>query len=166
MDMAGTVASVNDSYPAVAASVPRVRGVLSEFAAAAGVSDEQLEGVRLVVSEAVTNVVRHAYRGRPGEVHVSASLHAGELQILIADDGCGLPNRRGTRGLGLGLVWMAEFSDGLKLFARSGGGLEVRLRFNLSRDGEQRSQAGAPLARHRSAASLLRGAERLAATGG
>src|ERR1700720_2139465 len=107
MDMAGTVARVTDSYPAIAASVPRVRGVLTEFAAAAGVSDGQLEGVRLVVSEAVTNVVRHAYDGHTGEVHVSASLQDGELRIVIADDGCGLPNRRGTRGLGLGLVWMA-----------------------------------------------------------
>ena len=166
METAGRLASVSDSYPAVAASVPRARGALSEFAASAGLSDEQLEGVRLVVSEAVTNAVRHAYGGGPGEVHVSAELQPGELQILISDDGCGLPNRHGTRGMGLGLVWMAEFSDGLKLFARPGGGLEVRLRFNLSQNGGQRTHAGAPLARHRSAASLLRGAERLAPTGG
>jgi len=166
MDMAGTIASVDDSYPAVAASVPRVRGVLTEFAAAAGLSDAQLEGVRLVVSEAVTNVVRHAYGGHPGEVHVRASLQDGELRILIADDGCGLPNRRGTRGLGLGLVWMAEFSDGLKLFARPGGGLEVRLRFNLPAEGEQRTRVGAPMARERSAGTLLGGAGRLTRTGG
>jgi serine/threonine-protein kinase RsbW len=163
MEMAGSVASVSDSYPAVADSVPRARRVLSGFAASAGIADEQLEGVRLAVSEAVTNVVRHAYGGDPGEVHVSASLHSGELRILIADDGCGLPNRQGTRGLGLGLVWMAEFSDGLKLFTRAGGGLEVRLRFNLPGDEEQASRADLGLARQRTA-TIRRGAGSLAPT--
>jgi len=149
MEMVGSVANVSDSYPAVADSVPRARRVLSAFAASAGIADEQLEGVRLAVSEAVTNVVRHAYGGAPGEVHVSASLQSGELSVLIADDGCGLPNRQGTRGLGLGLVWMAEFSDGLKLFTRPGGGLEVRLRFKLHGDDEQTSRADRGMARPR-----------------
>ena len=165
MEMAGSVASVSDSYPAVADSVPRARRVLSEFAASSGLSAEQLEGVRLAVSEAVTNVVRHAYGDdHPGEIHVSASLYSGELRVLIADDGCGLPNPEGTRGLGLGLVWMAEFSDGLKLFTRPGGGLEVRLRFNLAGHGERGSPAGPGIARHRGAASMRLAAGSLAST--
>jgi serine/threonine-protein kinase RsbW len=163
MEMVGSVASVSDSYPAVADSVPRARRELSAFAASAGIAEEQLEGVRLAVSEAVTNVVRHAYGGDPGEVHLSASLHSGELRILIADDGCGLPNRQGTRGLGLGLVWMAEFSDGLKLFTRPGGGLEVRLRFNLPGDEEQTSWADRGTVRQRTT-TIRRGAGSLAPT--
>jgi anti-sigma regulatory factor (Ser/Thr protein kinase) len=164
MEMVGTGASVSDSYPAVADSVSRARGVLGAFAASAGVSGERLDGVRLVVSEAVTNVVQHAYRGRPGDVHVAASVHSGELRILIADDGCGLPNRSSARGLGLGLTWMAEFSDGLKLFARSGGGLEARLRFELPADAQE-SQADLGRARYRGTATRRRGSERLARAG-
>jgi anti-sigma regulatory factor (Ser/Thr protein kinase) len=165
MEMAGRAVSVSDSYPAVADSVPRARGVLGAFAASAGLYGEQLEGVRLVVSEAVTNVVQHAYRGRPGEVHVDASAHAGELRILIADDGCGLPNRRSTRGLGLGLAWMAEFSDGLQLLARAGGGLEVRLRFELPAGDAAQSQADLEVARIRSTVTRRRGIGRLARAG-
>jgi serine/threonine-protein kinase RsbW len=166
MEMADSLASVSDSYPAVPDSVPRARGVLSAFAASAGLSNEQLEGVRLAVSEAVTNVVRHAYgSGDAGEIHVSASLNSGELRVLIADDGCGLPNREGTRGLGLGLVWMAEFSDGLKLFTRPGGGLEVRLRFNLPGHDERTSLAEPGIARHRGMATVRLAADSLAPTG-
>lgn len=112
-------------------AVPRARERLAEFAAAAGANGEQLEGIRLAVSEAVSNVVLHAYPGRPGAVHLSAAAISGELWILIADDGCGLEAQRNSPGLGLGLAWMAQFSDGLTLLPRASGGLEVRLRFDL-----------------------------------
>jgi hypothetical protein len=32
-------------------------------------------------------------------------------------------------------AWLAQFSDGMTLVARSGGGVEVRLRFDLRRAG-------------------------------
>jgi anti-sigma regulatory factor (Ser/Thr protein kinase) len=92
---------------------------------------EQLHGVRLAVSEALTNVVQHGYTGVPGQIHVTAVAVSGELVILIADDGCGLRPRSDSSGLGFGLAWMAQFSDGLTLVTRSSGGLEVRLRFDL-----------------------------------
>lgn len=127
----GSDLALEESYPAVAAAVPRARERLVAFATDAGASGEQLEGIRLAVSEAVTNVVQHAYAGRPGAVHLSAAAISGELWILIADDGCGLEPNRNSPGLGLGLAWMAQFSDGLTLMSRVSGGLEVRLRFDL-----------------------------------
>jgi anti-sigma regulatory factor (Ser/Thr protein kinase) len=133
MELASTLASVSDSFPASAESIPRARAVLSAFAAQAGATEEQQEQVRLVVSEAVTNVVQHAYDGERGEVHVTAVVVSGELWILVADEGRGLRAGCDSAGLGLGLVWMAQFSDGMTILARSGGGVEVRLRFNLRR---------------------------------
>jgi anti-sigma regulatory factor (Ser/Thr protein kinase) len=127
----GSDLALEQSYPAVAASIPRAREGLVAFATDAGASGEQLEGIRLAVSEAVTNVVQHAYPGRSGAVHLSAAAISGELWILIADDGCGLEPKRDSPGLGLGLAWMAQFSDGLTLMSRVSGGLEVRLRFDL-----------------------------------
>jgi stage II sporulation protein AB (anti-sigma F factor) len=132
MQTAEAVMSLNERYAATADSVPRSRKALAAFATAAGVTDEQLEGIRLVVSEAVSNAVLHAYDGDGGEIQVTAAVVPGELWILIADDGFGLrAERSGNSGLGLGLGWMAQFSDGLTLVTRSSGGLEVRLRFNL-----------------------------------
>ncbi|MCW2969633.1 MAG: putative anti-sigma regulatory factor, serine/threonine protein kinase [Solirubrobacterales bacterium] len=131
MEIASAVASLTESYPATAESIPRARIALSAFAAEAGASCEQQEQVRLVVSEAVTNAVQHAYRERPGDVHVTAMVVSGELWILVADDGVGLCAGSDSAGLGLGLAWMAQFSDGMTLVARSDGGVEVRLRFDL-----------------------------------
>jgi anti-sigma regulatory factor (Ser/Thr protein kinase) len=139
MQTADAVMTLNERYPATADSVPRARNALAGFATAAGVTDEQLEAIRLVVSEAVSNAVLHAYDGDGGEIQVTAAVVPGELWVLIADDGFGLraAERRGNRGLGLGLGWMARFSDGLTLVTRSSGGLEVRLRFDLQARAEE-----------------------------
>jgi two-component sensor histidine kinase len=103
--------------------------------------------VRLVVSEAVSNAVLHAYDGEGGEIQVTAAVVPGELWILIADDGAGLRAERSeNRGLGLGLGWMAQFSDGLTLLTRSSGGLEVRLRFNLFEATGEADASGARVA--------------------
>jgi stage II sporulation protein AB (anti-sigma F factor) len=124
--------SVNQSYPALAESVPLARNAVGAFAAEAGVAGDRLESIRLVVSEAVSNAVLHAYDDIKGEIHVTAAAVPGELWILIADDGAGLrAEGSDNRGLGLGLGWMAQFSDGFTLLTRSSGGLEVRLRFEL-----------------------------------
>jgi anti-sigma regulatory factor (Ser/Thr protein kinase) len=132
MAMTDTIASLNRSYPASPDSVPHARKAVSAFAARAGVDGDQLEGVRLVVSEAVSNAVLHAYDDEHGQIQVTAAVVPGELWILIADEGHGLrAERTDNRGLGLGLGWMAQFSDGLTLLTRSSGGLEVRLRFDL-----------------------------------
>ncbi len=127
----GNELELEHSYPAVPEAVPMARERLVAFATQAGARGEQLEGIRLAVSEAVTNAVQHAYHGRTGAVHLSAAAISGELWILIADDGCGLEPNRNSAGLGLGLAWMAQFSDGLTLMPRASGGLEVRLRFDL-----------------------------------
>jgi anti-sigma regulatory factor (Ser/Thr protein kinase) len=144
MELAGALGGVSKSYPAVPASVPRARAALGAFAAGAGATPGQLADVRLLVSEAVTNVVQHAYDSMPGEVHLSATVAGEELWILIADDGRGLRVRRASQGLGLGLAWMARFSDELTLAERASGGLEVRLRFDLQRTAEPASQDSAP----------------------
>jgi anti-sigma regulatory factor (Ser/Thr protein kinase) len=147
MQSANAVASLNEHYPAVPDSVPRARKELSAFAAGAGMTGEQLEGVRLVVSEAVSNAVLHAYDQEQGEIQVTAAVVPGELWILIADEGAGLRAELSeNRGLGLGLGWMAQFSDGLTLLTRSSGGLEVRLRFNLFEAAVERDASGTRVA--------------------
>jgi anti-sigma regulatory factor (Ser/Thr protein kinase) len=125
-------AYLSESAPAVPASVPWGRQVAGDFAAAAGLAGQRLEDVRLAISEAVTNAVAYAYDGAPGEIHVIAAVVSDELWLAIADDGDGMRARPSeTRGLGLGLGLMAQLSDALTILARSSGGVEVRMRFDL-----------------------------------
>lgn len=131
--------TLSESYPAIAGSVPRARRRLVAFAAGAGADGDQIESVRLAASEALSNIVQHAYPDSPGKIDVMAWVVEGELWVLIADDGCGLHAGRESEGLGLGLVLISQISDGFVVMERASGGTEVRMRFNLGLTGEQSS---------------------------
>ena len=108
------------------------RAALAEFAANAGASAGQVDGVRLATSEAVTNAVLHAYRGGPATIQVTAALAGRELWLLVADEGDGLQPRADRPGLGLGLGLISQVCDDMAIVARSSGGTEVRVRFELA----------------------------------
>ena len=122
------------SYPAVGESVPRARRDLAAFAAAHGMEGEQMDGLRTAASEAVANAVIHAYRDRPGQVHVTAAVTGHELWVLVADEGCGVQAPSRTPGLGWGLALMAGAAEEFVLAERAERGTEVRMRFSLAGD--------------------------------
>jgi anti-sigma regulatory factor (Ser/Thr protein kinase) len=124
--------SLSDSLPATPDSAQVGRGAVATLAAAAGATSRQIAEIRLAVSEALTNVIEHAYRdGKPGQVHLDAAVGAGELRVLVADDGAGLRPYNGHSGLGLGLPLIARVSEALMIVTRPSGGTEVRMRFRL-----------------------------------
>jgi serine/threonine-protein kinase RsbW len=118
--------------PAARDSVTQARREVGALAAAAGAGQQQVHAVCLAVSEALSNVVVHAYNREGGEIQLTAALVADELVVVVADDGCGLRAPSGSPGLGLGMRWMAQFSDDLTFVTRPSGGLEVRLVFKLA----------------------------------
>ena len=120
---------VRESFPAVAASIPLARSVITDWAEEAGADRDQVDQMRLAVSEALTNVVLYAYPWRTGEIHVTARMAGNELWVLIADSGCGVHAGRDSEGLGLGLALISKMTDGFSVVERSSGGTELRLRF-------------------------------------
>jgi anti-sigma regulatory factor (Ser/Thr protein kinase) len=125
--------SLSKRYPAVAGSVPRARAAVAKFAAHAGLTGARLEDLRLAVSEAVTNVVRDAYRGSPGEVRVDVAVASDELWLLIADTGCGYQTPAKNPGPGFGLALIADAADEFVITERATGGTEARIGFRLPR---------------------------------
>ncbi len=79
------------------------------------------DAVGVVVSEAVTNAVLHAYRDReqPGRVHVSASLDDDGVEVAVDDDGLGMRPRVDSPGVGLGLPLMADLADRVEVSQRA-----------------------------------------------
>jgi anti-sigma regulatory factor (Ser/Thr protein kinase) len=120
------------SYPALGSSVGEARAAITAYAQEMGARGEQLEAIRLAASEALSNAVRFAYPARDGHVHVNAWVAAGELWVLITDNGCGMHAGAESDGLGLGLALISKVCDGFSIVERSSGGTEVRLRFDLS----------------------------------
>ena len=94
---------------------------------------EQEAQVFHIVQEALTNVARHA-GARHARLHIS-SAPGGLVQILVEDDGAGLP-AVGGGGAHYGLEIMGErarrLGGTLEIGARVGGGTCVRLAFPVS----------------------------------
>lgn len=121
-------------YQAEPRTAQLARHALCDFATAHGASPEKVLQIALAVSEAVTNVVVHAYgeHGEGGAVEVSAAMtQGGELWVIVTDTGSGLRADGSRQGLGLGLAIIAQMADGIDLAEPTHGGLELRMRFVL-----------------------------------
>ena len=94
----------------------------------------QLENLRVAVSEAITNVVVHAYPdGTAGTVRVTVEQDGQpEVYVAVRDEGSGLRPRPDSPGLGLGLPLIAQLSNGLWVADGTGAGTVVSMRFDLA----------------------------------
>ena len=117
--------------PAVASSVGAMRRDAAAFADAVGASDEVAQAVELAVSEAVTNVVIHAYVGQePGPVRLRCRGDRERLIVEVSDEGVGIAARRDSPGVGHGLALVGALADTLEVGPRSDGpGTTVTMSF-------------------------------------
>jgi serine/threonine-protein kinase RsbW len=99
----------------------------------AGASEETIADVKLAVTEAVANAVRHAYPADdPGRVWVELSADSGKLEIAVSDEGRGLGEAdsrlRGEQGeSGMGLSIIRAIADEIDIGAGADGrGTRVR----------------------------------------
>jgi serine/threonine-protein kinase RsbW len=121
---------LNESYLAIAESIPYARLAVTQFAIRNGITGEPLQDIRLAVTEAATNAVRHAYPElTTGAFHVTAVVAGEELWVLVADDGCGFQASSQIPGLGWGLTLITKISEEYVITERATGGTEVRMRF-------------------------------------
>jgi len=140
--------------PALAQNVALVRVVVGSLAAQAEFTLEDIEDIRIAVSEAFSNAVLHAYPnaspGRPGTVTVEGRLTPAALEVTVTDHGVGIPDVRRARQpefttredrMGLGFSFMEAFMDELEVRTAAGSGTTVVMR-KRCRGGEASSGTG------------------------
>jgi anti-sigma regulatory factor (Ser/Thr protein kinase) len=115
--------------------VGRLRAAVAAFAADHGVREPPIGDLKVALSEAMTNVVVHAYdQGDPGDVDVSVAVDVPgrEVTVVVADHGTGMNPRPDSPGMGLGLPLIGNLTSELRIAPAPGGpGTEVRMRFAL-----------------------------------
>ena len=124
------------TIPAKAEYIPLSRLALAGLSRLRPFPEETLADLKLALTEACSNSVRHAYEeGREGVVEIVYELRADRLVIEVADEGAGFdPDESAGRadGLsesGLGIAIIQSLADEFELGHRSDG-RGARLRFS------------------------------------
>lgn len=128
------------TIPAKSQNESFARSAVTLFLASLDPTVGELADLRTAVSEAVTNCIVHAYRGRDdGQIYINVWCYEGRRVVIrVRDKGCGMadPDKcrtplyttdpTGERG-GMGFAIMESFTDKLKLKTAVGRGTTVTL---------------------------------------
>jgi serine/threonine-protein kinase RsbW len=126
--------SVRLTIPARAEYITLGRLALTAIAGVRPLSDETLHDLKLALTEACTNSVKHAYddHGR-GSVDIVYELRADRLAVEVGDAGTGFDPHAGEGNGdeleegGLGIAIIRALTDEVEIAPNEGGG--ARLRF-------------------------------------
>lgn len=116
-------------------NVRQARDEAANYAEALGLSSTGVEDLKTIVSEACSNIVRHAYpedaKERPMEVEMDKV--DDELTVTVRDCGTGIRPPTGARpsSLRLGFILMGSLADFLQLRTGKGRGTELLMKVPL-----------------------------------
>jgi anti-sigma regulatory factor (Ser/Thr protein kinase) len=104
------------TLPARPENVAVIRHMLGAFAETLRLPAEVVEDMRLAVTEACTNVVRHAYHGgEPGPIDVLIRPNGDTLDLIVSDRGAGIGPSPDLAGPGLGLPLISALADHVEI---------------------------------------------------
>jgi serine/threonine-protein kinase RsbW len=121
------------TLPARPENVAVVRQVVDALAEALALPDPVSEDMRLAVTEACTNVVRHAYNGDEGAIDVIVQPIGDALEVTVSDAGRGTLPSPDSAGPGLGLSLIAALADTLEVERSLESGSRIVMSFVRSR---------------------------------
>ena len=122
------------TIPAKAEYITLGRLALTAIARVRPFSEETLSDLKIALTEACTNSVRHAYReGRAGTVEIVYQIEPDRLVVEVADDGRGFEPAElaggGNGDLsegGLGIAIIRAVADEVEIDERESGGSRLR----------------------------------------
>jgi serine/threonine-protein kinase RsbW len=120
------------NLPALPASVSVVRHLFGGVRGIWPVSDAQLHDIQIAVSEACTNVIKHAYDPlSPGMLEVQGVLDGDEIVVRVRDNGPGM-RPSGAPGLGVGLALIAALTIRMEVGHDADGAHQVSMVFDTA----------------------------------
>jgi serine/threonine-protein kinase RsbW len=119
------------SIPAKPEYITLCRLAFTGLARVRSFPDELVADMKLALTEACSNSVRHAYGGDAGKVDISYELQADRLIVEVCDEGSGFDlvedeeSDELTEG-GLGIAIIRSIADELDIERRESGGSRLR----------------------------------------
>lgn len=120
------------AVPAQFENLALIGDFIASVARRAGFDEKGVFNLQLACDEACTNVIEHAYSGRPGRIRIAVSVHPDRIQIEVQDTGrpfdpsavrapdLEAPLERRETG-GLGLHFMRSIMDEVRFEFGEGG---------------------------------------------
>ena len=118
-------------------NVALARVLIASLVAQLDITLNDLEEIKVAVSEAVSNAIIHGYQNKTdGLVIVEAKIKGGMLEIIINDSGIGIEDIEKAMAptystdpdrMGLGFVFMKSFMDNVQVFSEVNKGTKVIL---------------------------------------
>jgi len=124
--------------PALSSNVGLARVSVASFAAECGFTLTEIDEFKIAVSEAISNVVLHAYPNREiGKVSLTARFQDNCIIVVISDSGSGIEDIDKAvetsfstldDRMGMGFTFIDSFSDEFEITSAPGEGTEITLR--------------------------------------
>lgn len=125
------------SFMSLPENLPLARVTVAAFAAQLDFTLEDLEEIKVAVSEAVSNCIIHGYENDPNHtVNVIATIYGDTLEITVEDDGKGIADitkalqpaySTNPERMGLGFTFMQSFMDKVDVVSDVDKGTRVRM---------------------------------------
>lgn len=125
------------SFMSVPENVPLARVTVAAFAAQLEFTLEDLEEIKVAISEAVSNSIIHGYKNDPNQsVDVICTIYPETLEISVEDNGVGIENvaeamqasfTTESERMGLGFTFMQSFMDKLNVESERNRGTKVTM---------------------------------------
>ncbi|HWQ62328.1 MAG TPA: anti-sigma F factor [Negativicutes bacterium] len=124
------------AFPSSSENVGIARVTAAAFAAQLDLTLNDIEEIKVAVSEAITNAVIHGYGDTAGEIRFTLELDGDRLEFTVTDFGKGIADIEQARQpsystdperMGLGFVFMDSFMDELSVESTVGKGTTVRM---------------------------------------
>ncbi|MGI6093172.1 MAG: anti-sigma F factor [Veillonellaceae bacterium] len=124
------------TFGSLSENVGIARVTAAVFAAQLDFTINEIEEIKVAVSEAVSNSVIHGYGNESGQVELVMNLYEDNVEYIIKDCGRGIADINQARQpsfssdperMGLGFVFMESFMDELAIETQVGQGTTVRM---------------------------------------
>ncbi|MDO8586650.1 MAG: ATP-binding protein [Armatimonadota bacterium] len=122
--------------PAEAGRIADFRKMLRSYLGLRKVCEEDIHNVQMILGEACTNVVRHAYSSPDRTYQVKMRRAPGKLILEVTDEGvgfdCANPKSRCLENsCGMGLVIIKQLANRADIESRFGLGTRLRIEYAL-----------------------------------
>ena len=134
---------VTITLPARSGNESFARAAVAAFCAPLSPSLEEINDIKTVVSEAVTNAIVHAYPTTVGDIEIGVTVYDDRvIDISVVDQGSGMKDIEEARRpfyttksqeehSGMGFTIMEAFTDDLQILSEVGRGTNVKMRKEL-----------------------------------